>query len=83
MTNTTALKKSTNKKGNLPERGTPAAKVVSTDTRASDEKAVKKSLQFHVTESVFNDFSARAAEMFGYKKGAKTQYFEYLYNKND
>lgn len=81
-TNTSGLKKSARKKGDLPERGTSAARVVSTDTRAKQEKEAKKPLQFMVGETVFNDFSAKAAEMFGHKKGSKTQYFEYLMTKN-
>ena len=80
MTDTSALKKPTKKKGDLPERGKKAAPVIANDTRDKDKPAKKKPLQVMVTVAEFDEFSAKAAEMFGHVKGAKSQYFSYLLN---
>ena len=82
MTNLKGLKKPATKgKGDLPERGQKSA-VIQADPRPNETKAPKKPLQFMVDEDTFNDFSSKAAAMFGHKKGAKTLYFQYLIGKS-
>jgi hypothetical protein len=81
MTNTSALKKKSASKGDLPERGAGVSEVISNDTRKKDEKPKKKPLQVMVEEAEFNEFSKKAAEMFGHVKGAKSLYFSHIFSK--
>ncbi|MEC4678056.1 MAG: hypothetical protein VST69_04800 [Nitrospirota bacterium] len=83
MSNVKQLQKSsgTKGKGAMPERG-DTSHVINADTRPIETSSKKKPLQFMVDEATFNDFSTKAAAMFGHKKGTKTQYFEYLNNKS-
>ncbi len=66
-TNTAALKK-----GAPPPR-TKAPNVIKADPRPSDSK--NKPLQVMVPPQVFEAFSQRAGEEFGFAKGAKSQLF--------
>jgi len=76
MANVTALKKG---KGEPPKRGQNEP-IIKKDTRQNDIAVKKKPLQFMVEPALFDSFSVQAAEMFGHKKGAKSLYFEYLFN---
>lgn len=67
-TNTNALKK----KGAPPPRA-KVADVIKADPRPSDGK--NKPLQVMVPPDVFEAFSQRAGEDFGFSKGAKSQLF--------
>jgi len=67
-TNTDALKK----KGAPPPRS-KVANVIKADPRPSDGK--NKPLQVMVPPDVFEAFSQRAGEDFGFSKGAKSQLF--------
>lgn len=67
MANTSMLKK-----GAPPPRE-KAANVIQADPRPSEGK--NKPLQVQVPQEVFEAFSARAGEEFGYSKGAKSQLF--------
>lgn len=83
MTDLNALKKTKAKgKGDLPERGEKAPKVIADDPREKEEKSKKKKpLQLSISEEEFNDFSSKAAAMFGHVKGAKSKYFSHLLSK--
>ncbi len=76
MANITALTKG---KGEPPKRGKTET-VIKKDTRSNDIKPKNKPLQVMVNPELFDSFSIQAAEMFGHKKGAKSLYFEYLFN---
>lgn len=67
MANTSFLKK-----GAPPKRET-APSVIEADPRPTEGK--KKPLQVMVPPEVFNAFSARAGEEFGFSKGAKSHLF--------
>ena len=67
MANTSMLKK-----GAPPPRE-KAQNVIQADPRPSEGK--NKPLQVMVPPEVFEAFSARAGEEFGYSKGAKSQLF--------
>ena len=56
-----------------PQPGKPTGNLK--QTPRSQETGEKKPLQFKVPEEVFNEFSARAHEDFGHKKGAKLELF--------
>lgn len=67
MANTSLLKK-----GAPPKRET-APSVIEADPRPKEGK--KKPLQVMVPPEVFDAFSAKAGEEFGFSKGAKSQLF--------
>lgn len=67
MANTSLLKK-----GAPPPRE-KAASVIENDPRPTEGK--KKPLQVMVPPEIFDAFSARAGEEFGFSKGAKSQLF--------
>ncbi|MGF1605557.1 MAG: hypothetical protein ACFB22_04410 [Rhodothalassiaceae bacterium] len=67
MANTSILKKG------APPAREKAENVIKADPRPSEGK--NKPLQVMVPPSVFDAFSARAGEEFGYSKGAKSQLF--------
>jgi hypothetical protein len=67
MANTSVLKK-----GAPPQREN-ASDVISADPRPGETK--NKPLQVMVPPKVFEAFSARAGEEFGFSKGAKSQFF--------
>ena len=67
-TSTAALKK----KGAPPPRG-KAPNVIKADPRPTEGK--NKPLQVMVPPEVFEAFSQRAGEEFGFSKGAKSQLF--------
>jgi hypothetical protein len=67
MANTSILRK-----GAPPPRET-AQNVLQADPRSSEAK--NKPLQVMVPPEVFEAFSARAGEEFGFSKGAKSQLF--------
>lgn len=67
MANTSILKK-----GAPPQRE-KTTNVIQADPRKSEGK--NKPLQVMVPPEVFDAFSARAGETFGYSKGSKSQLF--------
>jgi len=67
MANTSILKK-----GAPPPREN-ATNIIEADPRKSETK--NKPLQVMVPPEVFDAFSARAGETFGYSKGSKSQLF--------
>ena len=67
MTNASALRK-----GSPPRRET-TANPIAADRRPSEGK--NKPLQLMVPPDVFDAFSARAGEEFGFTKGAKSRLF--------
>lgn len=67
MTNTSKLKK-----GAPPSRE-KTENIIVADPRAAEGK--NKPLQVQVPQAVFEAFSARAGQEFGYSKGAKSQLF--------
>ena len=67
MANTSLLKKG------LPPARETARSVIEADPRPAETK--KKPLQVMVPPDVFDAFSARAGEEFGFTKGAKSQLF--------
>lgn len=78
MANTSALKK-----GAPPQRE-KATNVIKADPRPAEGK--NKPLQVMVPPSIFEAFSARAGEEFGFSKGAKSQLFLAMweaYQSND
>ena len=67
MANTSLLKKG------APPAREKSPSVIETDPRPKEGK--KKPLQVMVPPEVFDAFSARAGEEFGFTKGAKSQLF--------
>ena len=67
MTNASALRK-----GSPPRRAT-TANPIAADRRPAEGK--NKPLQLMVPPDVFDAFSARAGEEFGFTKGAKSRLF--------
>lgn len=67
MTKTSALRKG------APPAREKTQSVIKADPRPTDEK--NKPLQIMVTPEVFEAFSQRAGEEFGFKKGAKKELF--------
>lgn len=67
MANTSALKK-----GTPPKRETGAS-VIEADPRPGEAK--NRPLQVMIPPAVFDAFSAKAGQEFGYTKGAKSQLF--------
>lgn len=68
MANTSGLKK----KGAPPARATTPS-VVKANPRTED--APKKPLQVKIPQEIFDAFSARAGEEFGYTSGSKSKLF--------
>ena len=67
MTNTSGLRK-----GAPPPRET-VVNVIKADPRATEGR--NKPLQVQVPEAVFDQFSERAGQEFGFNKGAKSRLF--------
>lgn len=67
MTNTSILKKG----APPPREATPS--VIQADPRKAEVK--NKPLQVMIPPEVFDAFSAKAGETFGYSKGSKSQLF--------
>ncbi len=57
-----------------PKPGKPTGNLDKTP-RSVINSGTKKPLQFRVDEALFNEFSIRAHEEFGHKKGAKLELF--------
>ena len=53
----------------------PAKRTGNLQLPVPDAQEVKKPLQFKVAETMFEEFSRRAHEDFGHKKGAKLDLF--------
>lgn len=50
-------------------------------TSINNPKPTKKPLQVMLTQNLFEEFGAMAAEKFGYTKGAKTKLFLEIWNE--
>ncbi|MCY4167578.1 MAG: hypothetical protein OXE82_04800 [Rhodobacter sp.] len=73
MTNTSLLKK-----GKPPLRR-QSSNVIAADPRPAEHK--NKALQVMVPPEVFEAFSARAGEEFGFSKGAKSKLFMEMWRR--